>query len=359
MKYSGKRIIFSVLNWGLGHATRSIPLIQDLIDNQNSVTIACSGNALLFLKEVFPENEFVELPDYGAQYRWNNMAMNIAMQAPTMFKAVLQEKEILQQLHEKDPFDAAISDQRYGCYLENVPSFFITHQLFIKARKRLTSTMANKLHQSWMRNFNEIWVPDTDTSPGLAGELSHTEIEQKTYYIGPLSRFANLSPNGEPVPSEYDWLFLLSGPEPARSKLEELILEFLKEEDLRSVVIRGKSDDHTDEEIDENTRVIGHVHQQKLYDLVKRSKGVFSRSGFSTIMDMSALHRPAVLIPTPGQPEQIHLAELLSKEYRWPVFMQSELRKIPSLSCLKNALPLPEIDLDRTHNIIHRRLSLA
>ncbi len=359
MKYSGKRIVYSVLNWGLGHATRSIPLIQELVNANNSVTIASSGDALLFLKQVFPENEFVELPDYGAQYRWNNMAMNIAMQAPTMFKAVMGEKEILQQLHKEKNFDVAISDQRYGCYLDNAPSFFITHQVFIKARKRMTAVMANKLHQTWMKNFNEIWIPDVDTAPGLAGELSHKAISQSTYFIGPLSRFSLMNNSQVAAEPEYDWLFLLSGPEPSRTELEELILEFLKSQDLNTVLIRGKAQDDSDRKIDERTRVIGHVHMKELYDLLGQSRCILCRSGYSSIMDLCALQRPAVLIPTAGQPEQIHLAELLSKEYRWPVFMQSELYKIPSMGCVENALPLPEFDQEKTFRIMHRRLSFA
>jgi uncharacterized protein (TIGR00661 family) len=358
MKYSGNKIVYSVLNWGLGHAARSIPLIKNLIESGNTVVIASNGGALIFLKEVFPDNQFVELPDYGAQYRWNNMAMNIAMQAPTMFKAVMEEHKILNDMHEKEDFDVAISDQRYGCYIEDIPSFFITHQVNIRGRKRLTTTMANKLHQNWLGNFKEIWVPDVKSSPGLAGFLSHAEMPQDLYYLGPISRFDY---NGESSPEEadYDWAFILSGPEPARTKLEELILELLEKDDCRAVLVRGKPDDNSDRQISENVRMIGHLHEKDLRALIYNSKGIISRSGYSTIMDLCALHRPAVLIPTPGQPEQIHLAELLSKQYRWPVRLQSEFNKIPSLRCLDNALPLPEVDLDKTTSIMHRRLSFA
>lgn len=349
--------MFSVLNWGLGHATRSIPLIRELIDSGNEVTIASNGGALLFLQEVFPDNEFVELPDYGVQYRWNNMAMNIAMQAPTMFKAVIDEHKTLEELHEQHPFDVAISDQRYGCYIEGIPSFFITHQVQIRGRKRLTTAMANKLHQNWMKNFKEVWVPDFSVSPGLGGKLSHEKLDQDIYYLGPLSRFQlNGSYSQE---ATFDWVFILSGPEPARSKLEELILELLEDEVTNNVVVRGKPEDNSDQQISDRTRVIGHIHQDELYDLIKKSKGIFCRSGYSTIMDLCALNRAAVLVPTPGQPEQLHLAELLSKQYRWPVCLQSELTKIPSLTCLDNALALPEVDRDQSFSIMHRRLSFA
>lgn len=45
------RVFVSPLNWGLGHSTRDIPIIEELLRQGHEVTIGSSGNALALLKE--------------------------------------------------------------------------------------------------------------------------------------------------------------------------------------------------------------------------------------------------------------------------------------------------------------------
>ena len=56
-----KKIIVAPLNWGLGHATRCIPVIQGLLDNGYEPVIASDGIALELLKKEFPKLIFFEL----------------------------------------------------------------------------------------------------------------------------------------------------------------------------------------------------------------------------------------------------------------------------------------------------------
>jgi hypothetical protein len=311
-------------------------------------------DALRLLQDALPSLQFVELPDYGVQYRWNNMAMNLAMQAPKMFRAIAEEQKVLESLHQKDPIDLIISDQRYGCFLDEVTSVFITHQVSLKARKALTTTMANKLHHLWMSRFDEIWVPDAPEEPGLAGKLSHESIDIPHFFLGPISRFDQALE--ERAAYTYDWLCLLSGPEPARSQLEELCVRIAKSSSQQLVIVRGKVEDHSDQQLTDNLRVIGHLQASELKELMGETKALICRSGYSTLMDLAVLGKKAVLVPTPGQPEQLYLANLWKEQYHWPVIFQSELEEIPPTAILQSAQALPSGAGTQMAQTINQRL---
>ena len=83
MKIQQKNILIAPLNWGLGHATRCIPIIKALENNNFTPIIASDGAALQFLKLEFPHLQFLELPSYkivypknGKNFRWK-MLQNI------------------------------------------------------------------------------------------------------------------------------------------------------------------------------------------------------------------------------------------------------------------------------------------
>ena len=63
-----KRILVAPLNWGLGHATRSIPVINALIEEGFQPVIASDGIALSLLQKEFPELKSYELPSYNISY---------------------------------------------------------------------------------------------------------------------------------------------------------------------------------------------------------------------------------------------------------------------------------------------------
>ena len=66
-----KRILVAPLNWGLGHATRCIPIIRALKAHNFEPVIASDGAALQLLKKEFPDLEHVELPSYNITYPKN------------------------------------------------------------------------------------------------------------------------------------------------------------------------------------------------------------------------------------------------------------------------------------------------
>jgi len=57
-----KRILVAPLNWGLGHATRCIPIINELIRQNFEPVIASDGAALNLLQKEFPHLEYHILP---------------------------------------------------------------------------------------------------------------------------------------------------------------------------------------------------------------------------------------------------------------------------------------------------------
>src|SRR5438128_5615785 len=62
------RILVAPLDWGLGHATRCIPIIRELIIQNCDVLLAGEGSQKELLQLEFPELSFLELPGYRISY---------------------------------------------------------------------------------------------------------------------------------------------------------------------------------------------------------------------------------------------------------------------------------------------------
>ena len=65
-----------------------------------------------------------------------------------------------------------------------------------------------------------------------------------------------------------------------------------------------------------NLKIISHSDAKEMQKLFEVSSLIISRPGYSTIMDLVALGKKAIFIPTPGQTEQEYLAEyFMNKKY--------------------------------------------
>jgi UDP:flavonoid glycosyltransferase YjiC (YdhE family) len=73
---SPKKYFNSTLNWGLGHATRCIPIIRALQENNYIPIIASDGIALDLLRKEFPYLKTVELPSYHIEYAKKENILN-------------------------------------------------------------------------------------------------------------------------------------------------------------------------------------------------------------------------------------------------------------------------------------------
>lgn len=299
-----QKIIFAPLNWGLGHASRSCALIQRLLDEGKEIILASDGEALTLLNSQFPQLPSHELPAYNVLYKkaslWHIMSSN----AHKVQKAIRAEQKAAVTLVQETGADMIISDSRFGFRDSSIRSVIITHQLAPLANDHLLRFIIRK-GNSWLLNqFDECWVPDYEDRR-LSGKLSDDQLVSKVRYIGPLSRLQRLE---KEVTPSIDILIILSGPEPARSRLEQELLCYAENTNKNICLVRG-TDLLPDLSTTENLAVINLADEKKLSLLLAKSNIIMSRSGYSSLMDYHKLGVKACLIPTPGQSEQEYLAE--------------------------------------------------
>lgn len=302
-----KRILYAVLNWGLGHATRSIPVIDYLLQKNYFVVIAADGEALVFLQENYahnPQIKFEVLPAYNPVYHpaGGSFAMAILLQLPKFVAAIYKENQTVASLIKKWEIDTIISDNRYGCFLKKIPSYLITHQLNVQLPLQLKIGFDRMLNFQ-LRKFTAILVPDFPDRE-LSGKLSESNLP-RVFYMGPLSR---LEKNEKP--KKYKAVCLLSGPEPQRSILEAILkkaIDFSQDNLLvRGTLTKDKSP---------VKNAIDMADTAQINELLNTAEIVVCRSGYTTLMDLAKIHHKKIIcIPTPGQTEQEYLAKKLAME---------------------------------------------
>lgn len=308
-------ILICPLDWGIGHATRCIPIIDELIQQNVNVIIGADNQPYALLKNEFPQLQFVRFPGYKFSYPGNDkMALKMAKQSPAILSGIKSENRFLDNLIQEYKIDSVISDNRFGLYNKNIPCIFMTHQLMIKisGNLRFLEPVLFKFNRNYIKKYNECWIPDWENGFTLSGDLSHKKSKiSNVYYIGPLSRFGQNKMNlNEPQNYKYDFVIVISGPEPQRTIFEKSVLEKVKTLNMQGVVVLGRPElISTKNKIGDHITVYSHLASKELEEVIINSKTVISRPGYSSIMDIVALGKQAVFIPTPGQTEQEYLAE--------------------------------------------------
>jgi uncharacterized protein (TIGR00661 family) len=314
-----KNILICPLDWGLGHATRCIPMIRQLKTN-HQVFIASSGGAAELLKQEYPDLKHFSLPSYKITYPTKrSMSWHMALHFPTLMATLLQEKKVVKKIIEKNNINFIISDNRFGAHSKKIPTVFITHQINIKTPQ--LNKWINKLNHRFIKKFTQCWIPDYEIAPGLAGELSHPSIQNiKSIYIGPQSRFQDSTQE-----KIFDITVVLSGPEPQRTLLEDILFEqlFLLE-DKKINLIRGIYTSNENAMV-KNIHVFDHLNSTELEKILHQSKNIICRSGYSGIMDLQFINAKILLIPTPQQTEQEYLAKIVSGNNKFHSQKQSEI----------------------------------
>ncbi|WP_136466009.1 UDP-N-acetylglucosamine--N-acetylmuramyl-(pentapeptide) pyrophosphoryl-undecaprenol N-acetylglucosamine transferase [Flagellimonas onchidii] len=323
---SSKRILVAPLNWGLGHATRCIPIIKALLNHGHQPFLASDGVALSLLQKEFPNLPSFELPSYKITYaeKGRNFKIKMIWDSPKVLKAVTKEKKAVKKLVKEHQIDGIISDNRLGVYYKKVPCVFITHQLNVLSGN--TTWMSSKAHQKIIKKFDACWVPDVEHKPNLTGKLGHLKKPNMNIkYLGPLSRFEK-----EETDIDYDLMVLLSGPEPQRTFLEEKLLFELKGIKGNILFVKGKIEDTQIKEQIENGNstvdIYNFMQSEELQNAINRSAKILCRSGYTTVMDLAKLEKKAFFIPTPGQYEQEYLAKRLQKQVLVPFSSQDEFK---------------------------------
>ena len=299
-----KKVLVAALNWGLGHATRCVPIIRFLQQQNAEVFLASDGRAFHLLKKEFPELPIFELPSYGITYRTSSMIFNFAFLFPKMFTAISKEKKVIEKLVEEHQLDIIISDNRFGCHAAAAYNIFMTHQLNIPIPMPVVNQIGNWYNHLQIKKFKECWVPDFEGTPNLAGRLSHQHNIGNTKYIGALSRMQFRSSE-----IKRKAIIILSGPEPQRTYLEKKIIQQAKELQFQFLIVKGQTEQQEHFFIEKNIEVFSFLTSEDLEKAIAESEVVISRSGYTTLMDLVFLEKKAILIPTPGQTEQEYLAK--------------------------------------------------
>jgi UDP:flavonoid glycosyltransferase YjiC (YdhE family) len=305
---SKKKILVAPLNWGLGHATRCIPIIKALEINNFQPIIASDGPSLTLLKKEFPHLKFYELPSYDIRYARKGyfFKSKLLLKVFKISNTIAEEKKITLGIHDKEGLSGIISDNRLGVHTKFVPSVFITHQLNVLSGN--TTFFSSRIHQHYIKKFSECWVPDFEEDPSLSGKLGHLQGKHtlNIKYLGPLSRLEK-----KELPIQHKLMVILSGPEPQRSILEEQLLHELRDYPKRVIFIRGVMEEVQSKETLGNITLCNFLTGQELDNAFNESELVIARSGYTTLMDIAKLNKKAFFIPTPGQTEQVYLARRL------------------------------------------------
>jgi uncharacterized protein (TIGR00661 family) len=309
-----KKILICPLNWGLGHATRCVPVINSFLKEGAEVVLASDGVALEFLKKEFPLLTAFQLPAYNVQYPQNgSMTIAMLLQSPKIFSAIKKEHKAIEKIIQKNNIDIVVSDNRYGCYSKKLKSVFITHQLFIQTPVTLSflKPLINYINNHYIKKYNIVWVPDIASENNLSGKLSHqSNTFSKATFIGTLSRFSSDS-KPQVQNHKYKLMVLLSGPEPQRTLLEKELLAPCKKINEPILFVRGKLNEEQSLDSNELNHITfkSFLSGNELKQSILDSEIIVCRSGYSTIMDLAALNKKAILIPTTGQTEQVYLAQ--------------------------------------------------
>jgi len=334
-------ILIAALDWGMGHISRCIPIIKQLREEGHMVTIAGNLTQQQIINQEFTNLDWLDLPGYEVRFPAASGMIALIPQFPRIRAKIRAENAwLIGQIATKN-WDVIISDNRFGFYHPSVLSIFITHQLAPRSGfGPFADWVAQNVNYRLINHFDCCWVPDFGGEPNLAAELSHPRKLPAipVHYIGPLSRFEKNNADSKVNPDSL--LVMLSGPEPQRTEFEALMLQ----ESLRCglpitllLAKPGASPKLSPDQI-KFIEAIPHLPTVELEKKLSQANWVISRTGYSTLMDLFALEKKAILIPTPGQPEQEYLAEIVGANHWGLVVKQKEFRLDESLQKAKSQL---------------------
>jgi len=303
------KIIYAVCSWGLGHATRSLPVIRALVNEHNDVTVISNGRSLEVLKKELEDTvHYADIPDYPMLVSENTRQFLAKSMVywPVFIKRIEDGLAELQKILRQSHYDCIFSDARYDMYSKKIPSIFLSHQMRIMnpLRIKMFERSMERFNLFFFKRFGTVLVPDY-RDDSLSGDLSHNLRrikEERLHYVGVLSDFRKRR-----FKKDIDYLISISGPEPQRSYLEDKLLAQTQGLTGTIVVTLGKAETHAMNKY-KNLTTYTYVNKDLREELLNKARLVISRSGYSTIMDLAVIDAKALFIPTPGQIEQEYLS---------------------------------------------------
>jgi len=315
------RVCFAVCSLGIGHATRSLPIIRRLVDDGHEVHLISYGRPMLVLKEELGSRvRYFSVPDYQIHFDSDpgKFFPLFLASIPSFIKAMFHEYHEFLGLHQRYGYDIVISDSRYGVFKDDVPSYLITHQ--VRILNPMNWAILEYGTENWSKYFltcfNKILVPDFEKND-LSGRLSHgmkTIEPEKIEYVGILTDF-----NKKKMENDIDYLISISGPGGPRKDLQGTVMEQVADLDGRKIITLGMPEArsgriHSMERGLDNAEVYNYLPKSLKENVMNRSDLMISRSGYSTLMDLVALEKKALFIPTPQQTEQEYLSMYHNKK---------------------------------------------
>lgn len=344
------RIIYAVCSWGLGHATRSLPVIRKLKEEDNDLTIISNGRSLdLLKKEIGDEAKYYDIPDYPMLLSENSrqfMAKSVVYW-PSFIARMESGLQALNKILQKRKYDRIISDARYDMYSKKIPSFFITHQIRIMNPLRIGifERGSETFNLFFFKRFFGVIVPDFEKD-NLSGDLSHNlnKIdENKLHYAGVLSDFKKKKKK-----KDIDYMISISGPEPQRTILEKKIISKVNDLSGKIIITLGKTES-IKKFSKKNIETYSFLSKEKREDFLNRSKLVISRSGYSTILDLAVIGTKALMIPTPGQVEQEYLGKYHNKKKTFYSVNQENINLLKDIEIAKKTTGINrKCDVDKS-----------
>lgn len=292
------KVLVAPLNWGLGHATRCIPIINDLLKEGQEVVIGGDGESLELLRSEFPSLWCRYIPSFKIRYSKSNSQVFAMLRClPSIVRNSIKEHREIKRIVKDLQIDKVISDNRFGLYGSGVQSIYITHQIMVKMPKGLKwlEPLVYRIHKHIIEKFDECLVPDYENpDDSLAGDLTHKyPLPVNARFIGPLSRFTYLKPFVQP--KKCDVLVISSGVEPQRTMFENHVRECFKEKNLNIVIAKK-------------------YRATELLPYIMGADKIICRSGYTSVMDMHLLgvSDKVEWSATPGQTEQEYLLQIVN-----------------------------------------------
>ncbi len=295
-----RKILISPLDWGIGHTTRCIPLIHQLLEQNNQIFFAGNDFQNQLISKEFPLIETFDLEGYNIKLSSKKSTYTQVLNQVFTFKKVIkQEKKWLLDFVKKKSIDLILSDNRYGFYHTEIESIFITHQLNLQIPK--FQKIVNGKLLKYIHHFNSIWIPD-DEKINLSGNLSvQKKLKISAIKIGLLSRFKAID-----LEKKYHYLFIVSGPAPENATfLSEIIEKINSFNEKVAIISPVKLNHHLNNHIDFYLL----PETKEMEKIINQSIVVVAKSGYTSLMELVKLKKRSVLIPTKGQFEQEYLAK--------------------------------------------------
>ena len=312
-----KKILISPLDWGLGHASRIIPIIRLLQNKENKIIVATNKNTENYLKQYFCDLKFIDIPSYKIKYSQKHLILDLILQIPKIIRTIKNEHKWLKKIIETEKIDCVISDNRYGLWNKKIKTVFITHQINIKLPKKLKifEKLLYKQNKKLIEKFDYCLIPDEPDSK-FTGELTNKyALPDNAIFIGLLSRFSGVEYHESNIKTKFDVFVILSGAEPQKTEFLELIINKFKDSKYKILIASGNINSYNKKI--KNIKILPHLTDNDFFFVTQNTPNIISRAGYSTIMDLVSLGKTAILIPTPGQTEQEYLSKINNNKFEF------------------------------------------